>query len=344
MAEVARRSGVSPMTVSYCYSQPDRVAADTLRRVLDVAEALGYQGPDPTARSLRRRHNGAIGVVLGEHLAYAFEDPQARRFLAGVSEVCRERGIGLNLIPTTGADGDVERVRSASVDGYIVWTTVDDDPVLTVLSGQEKPVAVHGGPAVAGTALVTVDNRASARALAGHVFARRVFAGGRRPGVLSFPFGRDRGPRLEIGPDPELIAYPVTRERLLGVYDHCRDVGIDPLRLPVAVVARNDRVDAAAVADRLLDVSDAVVAMSDQLALAVLDAAHRRGLRVPSDLTVGGWDDGPDAEGAGLTTVTQSLFDQGRDCALIALGERGVEGSTSWHVTVRASTGVRQDA
>lgn len=340
MAEVARRSGVSPMTVSYCYSQPDRVATDTLRRVLDVAEALGYQGPDPTARSLRRRHNGAIGVVLGEHLAYAFEDPQARRFLAGVSEVCRERGIGLNLIPTTGEEGDVERVRSASVDGYIVWTTVDDDPVLTVLSGQDKPVAVHGGPAVPGTAMVAIDNRASARELAVHVFAGRA-----RPAVLSFPFGRDREPRLETGPDPAQIAYPVTRERLLGVYDHCRD----PRQLPVALVARNDRADAAAMADLLLDVSDAVVAMSDQLALAVLDAAGRRGLRVPADLAVGGWDDGPDAEQARLTTVTQSLFDQGRDCALIALGDRGPSGAAPWQVTVRASTGMsgtgmRQDA
>ena len=64
MAEVGRRCGVSPMTVSYCYNQPDRVAPDTLRRVREVAAELGYQGPDPTARSLRRRHNGAIGVVL----------------------------------------------------------------------------------------------------------------------------------------------------------------------------------------------------------------------------------------------------------------------------------------
>jgi DNA-binding LacI/PurR family transcriptional regulator len=339
MAEVARRSGVSPMTVSYCYSQPDRVAADTLRRVLEVADALGYQGPDPTARSLRRRHNGAIGVVLGEHLAYAFEDPQARRFLAGVSDVCRERGIGLNLIPTTGDDGDVERVRSASVDGYIVWTTVDDDPVLTVLGGQDKPVAVHGGPAVSGTEVVTIDNRASACALAAHVFPGRA-----RPAVLSFPFGRDRAPRLEIGPEPDSADYPVTRERLLGVYDHCRDAGVDTSGLPVALVERNDRAGAAAVADRLLDVSDAVVAMSDQLALALLDAAGRRGVRVPEELSVGGWDDGPDAEQAGLTTVTQSLFEQGRDCALIALGDRAAGGSAPWRVTVRASTGVRQDA
>lgn len=327
------------MTVSYCYSQPDRVAADTLRRVLDVAEALGYQGPDPTARSLRRRHNGAIGVVLGEHLAYAFEDPQARRFLAGVSEVCRERGVGLNLIPTTGEDGDVERVRSASVDGYIVWTTVEDDPVLSVLGGADKPVAVHGGPAVSGTDVVTIDNRASARALASQVFAGRA-----RPSVLSFPFGRDRRARLETGPDPAGVAYPVTRERLLGVYDHCRDVGIDLGALPVALVGRNDRAEAAATADLLLDVSDAVVAMSDQLALAVLDAAHRRGLRVPADLAVGGWDDGPNAERAQLTTITQSLFDQGRDCALIALGDRGPEAPAPWHVTVRHSTNMRQDA
>jgi DNA-binding LacI/PurR family transcriptional regulator len=335
MAEVARRCGVSPMTVSYCYNQPDRVAPDTLRRVREVAAELGYRGPDPTARSLRRRHTGAVGVVLGEHLAYAFEDPQARRFLAGVAEVCRERGIGLNLIPTTGADTDVERVRSASVDGYIVWTTVDSDPVLAVVTGLGKPVAIHGGPDVPGAQLVSIDNRASAREL-----AARTFSGARRPAVLSFPFGRDRRPRLETGPDPEHIDFPVTRERLVGIYDHCREAGVDPRRLPVAVVARNDRDEAATMAEVLLDSRrpDAVVAMSDQLAFAVLDAARRRGLRVPDDVAVAGWDDGPDARREGLTTIAQSLFDQGRACALVALGDRGPCHDAAWTATVRAST------
>ncbi|MCE6997988.1 LacI family DNA-binding transcriptional regulator [Saccharothrix sp. S26] len=334
MALVARTSGVSPMTVSYCYNQPDRVAPDTLRRVLEVAAELGYKGPDPTARSLRRRHNGAIGVVLGEHLAYAFEDPQARRFLTGVAEVCRERGVGLNLIPTTGEDDDVDRVRSASVDGYIVWTTVDSDPVLDVVSGLDKPVAVHGGPAVPGARVVTIDNRASAREL-----AARTFAGAHRPAVLSFPFDRDRRPRLETGPDPDEVAFPVTRDRLRGIYDHCRDAGLDPDLLPVAVVARNDRADAADLAGALLDLdADAVVAMSDQLAFAVLDAARRRGLRVPDDLAVAGWDDGPDASREGLTTIAQSLLDQGRTCALIALGDRRPGGEPAWAAEVRAST------
>jgi DNA-binding LacI/PurR family transcriptional regulator len=330
MADVARRCGVSAMTVSYCYNQPDRVAPETLRRVREVAAELGYRGPDPTARSLRRRHNGAIGVVLGEHLAYAFEDPQARRFLAGVAEVCRERGSGLNLIPTTGAADDVERVRSASVDGYIVWTTVDTDPVLDVVSGLGKPVAIHGGPAFAGAQVVSIDNRASAREL-----AARTFAGAHRPAVLSFPFDRDRRPRLETGPAAEEAVFPVTRERLLGIYDHLGDPG----GLPVAVVARNDRDDAAKMADALLDSEpDAVIAMSDQLAFAVLDAAKRRGLRVPEDIAVAGWDDDPDADRAGLTTIAQSLFAQGRDCALIALGERGPGRPAEWTATVRTST------
>ncbi|WET76776.1 LacI family DNA-binding transcriptional regulator [Amycolatopsis sp. QT-25] len=335
MAEVARRCGVSPMTVSYCYNQPDRVAPDTLRRVREAAADLGYQGPHPTARSLRRRHNGVIGVVLGEHLAYAFEDPQARRFLTGVAEVCRERGTGLNLIPTTGSAFDADRVRSASVDGYIVWTTVEADPVLAVVKGLGKPVAVHGGPAVDGAQVVGIDNRASARELAAHTFA-----GARRPAVLSFPFDRDRRPRLETGPDAERVEFPVTRERLLGIYDHCREAGIDSRRLPVAVVARNDRDHAAAMAGALLDSgeADAVLAMSDQLAFAVLDAAQHRGWCVPEDVAVAGWDDDPEAERQGLTTITQNLRDQGRTCARIALGERTPGREATWTATVRTST------
>jgi DNA-binding LacI/PurR family transcriptional regulator len=136
------------------------------------------------------------------------------------------------------------------------------------------------------------------------------------------------------------VEFPVTRDRLLGVYDHCRDAGLDPRRLPVAVVARNDREGAAAMADALLDscATDAVVAMSDQLAFAVLDSARRRGLRVPDDVAVAGWDDLPDAEREGLTTIAQSLFDQGRTCALIALGDRGPGGDAPWTARVRAST------
>jgi DNA-binding LacI/PurR family transcriptional regulator len=58
---------------------------------------------------------------------------------------------------------------------------------------------------------------------------------------------------------------------------------------------------------------------------------------VPDDVAVAGWDDDPDAEREGLTTIAQSLFDQGRSCALIALGDR-TRGDAAWTARVRTST------
>src|SRR5215203_5596391 len=88
MTEVARAAGVSVMTVSYAYSRPDRVSPEALAKVRAAAARVGYPGPHPGARSLRRGRAGSLGVVLGEHLSYAFDDPQAARFLAGVAGVC----------------------------------------------------------------------------------------------------------------------------------------------------------------------------------------------------------------------------------------------------------------
>ena len=105
MRQVAEAAGVSPMTVSYVYSRPERVSAAARASVRAAAERLGYPGPHPGARSLRRGRAGSVGVVLGERLTYAFDDPQAARFLAGVAEVCAVDGVGLTLVPTAAGPG-----------------------------------------------------------------------------------------------------------------------------------------------------------------------------------------------------------------------------------------------
>src|SRR4051794_40305799 len=147
MAEVARAAGVSVMTVSYAYSQPDRVSAAAAAKVRQAAAELGYPGPHPGARSLRRGRPGSLGVVLSERLTYAFDDPQATRFLSGVAEVCAAENLGLTLVPTTGRDTDVARVADAAVDGFVVWTTSDDDPVLDAIAATGLPTVIHAGPA-----------------------------------------------------------------------------------------------------------------------------------------------------------------------------------------------------
>jgi DNA-binding LacI/PurR family transcriptional regulator len=315
MADVARAAGVSVMTVSYAYSRPDRVSAQAAAKVRAAAAGLGYPGPHPTARSLRRGRVGSIGVVLGEPLTYAFDDPQAARFLAGVARGCAAARAGLTLVPITGAPDDVDRVAEAVVDGFVVWTTADDDPVVDAVAASGRPAAVHGGPG-RGLPVVTIDNRAAARAVGAIAFARA-----RRPAVLSFPFDRRRESRILVDPDPAGATFPITRERLHGY----REATEQPLT--VAVAERNSAAEGARLAAGLLNAPeppDAIAAMSDELALGALRAAP--------DVAITGWDGSDAAAGAGLTTVWQSLHDQGAECARIALGRPPSSDPPAWRI------------
>src|SRR5215218_1346599 len=229
MRQVARAAGVSPMTVSYAYSQPGRVSPEAAARVHAAARELGYPGPHPAARSLRRGTAGTVGVVLGERLSYAFDDPQAARFLAGVADVCAAEGIGLTLVPITGSPSDVERVGRAVVDGFVVWTVSDDDPVLDAVADTGLPAVVHAGPHSRGLPVIGIDDSAAAMAI-----GRVAFAAARRPVVLGFPLDRDRGRQLLPGSVVGPIAFPVTRHRWEGFRDAWA-AGHSPAELRLAV-------------------------------------------------------------------------------------------------------------
>ncbi|WP_197029113.1 LacI family DNA-binding transcriptional regulator [Blastococcus sp. URHD0036] len=333
---MARAAGVSPMTVSYVYSQPGRVSAGTAERVRAAARALSYPGPDPTGRALRRGRVGSLGVVLGERLSYAFDDPQAARFLSGVADVCAAEGVGLTLLPITGGPSDVQRVAEAVVDGLVVWTTSDDDPVLDAIADRGLPAVVHAGPQHRGLPVLGIDDRAAAAAV-----GRIAFAGARRPVVLGFPLDRDRERALRTGPEVGEIRFPVTRNRWDGFRDAWTGDGGPPAGLRLAVCPVNDVGEGAAFAAELLagdDPPDAIAAMSDELALGALRAAAGAGVDVPADLAVTGWDDGDAAAAVGLTTVSQSLREQGALCARIALGGPAPGTPPAWQVVVRSTT------
>jgi DNA-binding LacI/PurR family transcriptional regulator len=113
--------------------------------------------------------------------------------------------------------------------------------------------------------------------------------------------------------------------------------------VPVLVCSRNSAAEGEAAAADLLagaDAPDAIAAMSDELALGALRAAARAGVPVPGGLAVTGWDDTEAAAPAGLTTVSQSLHEQGARCAQLALGgaATGVH-EAGWRIVRRASTG-----
>lgn len=339
MAEVAAAAGVSPMTVSYAYSQPGRLSPATSERVAEAAERLGYTGPHPGARALRRGRANALGVVIGEHLTYAFDDPAAAQFLSGVAAVCAQHRVAMTLVPVTGTDDDAARVAAAAVDGFVVWTLDDNDPVLAAVAATGRPAAVHGSNTAAGLTAVGIDDRASGAAI-----GKLAFTGASHPVVLSFPLSVDRRPGLHLGLDPAHAQFPVTRERLHGLREAWQGTGGSWSQMRVAVCAANTAADAAAAIAQVLrngEPLDAIAAMSDELALAAIDTLAAAGKSVPTAVAVTGWDDTPAASAAGLSTIHQDLRAQGAQCAHLVLNPQpGTSCPTpaDWKVVTRTST------
>lgn len=324
MRDVAAEAGVAPMTVSYTYTRPARVAPATRDRVLAAAARLGYTGPDPVARSLRNGSTRNLGVVLGEHLGYVFEDPQAGRFLAGVSSVCVDNRLGLVLIPSTGDADDADRIREAAVDGFVLWTTARSDPALVAVAATGRPAAIQGGPAAPGIVRVAPDDRAAARAIARHMLPTS-----ESPLVLSNPLDRRRWSGVVRGQATD-VDFAVTGARLAGFREAVEDEGRSWEDIAVAVAARNTREDGRlAVSAALAHLRpDAVIAMSDQLAAGARDVL---GASIP----VSGWDDSAVAAELTMSSVRQSLFDQGVACAQIAAGLASEAPPVSWSLTRR---------
>ena len=127
LSDVAARAGVSKATASNVFNRPKLVREEVRARVLAEAKALGYTGPDPKGRMLSAGKVNAIGVATAEPLAYFFEDPFARTMMTGITEVCDENGIGISLVSSADEEKLAWSIRSALVDGLILFCLEDAD-------------------------------------------------------------------------------------------------------------------------------------------------------------------------------------------------------------------------
>jgi DNA-binding LacI/PurR family transcriptional regulator len=336
---VAAAAGVSRSTVSNAYNRPDQLSADVRRRVLETAQRLGYAGPDATARSLRRGRAGALGVLFTETLSYALSDPYAVEFLRGLASVAEAHATGLLLVPIDEVDSEAACVaaRQAVVDGFCLECVEESSPLLDVVLSRGLPLVTTTDPVERDVAFVGIDERAAARTAAEHL-AR---LGHRRVTVLVDgrpPFGVE-------GPVPlaQAVSHAVDHNAALRLLGFCD--GLPQGELDVVAAARNSREDGRQVAAQILDRHDrptAVLAISDVMALGVLDALHQRGLTAGREVSLVGFDDIPAARDAALTTVRQPVFDKGRLSGLRllepdTLPDRRVVLPTE--LLVRASTG-----
>ena len=288
MVDVAAAAGVSLSTASLAFSGNKPVSEETRDRVLAAAGALGYAGPNPLARNLRRGRSGVVGVAVGR-LSTAFRDPAALPMLDAVSEVLDAAGLGLLLMP----DGDEHAGLPLDaviydICGCETWGPYDD------LVARGVPLVVVEGPAWPGATYVDVEHRRGAAEVARHLHD----LGHRRVATLTL--------------DP---SHP-QREREAGlrdVYPDAEVIGPCASDLEAAQRAVGAWWDGGGEAT-------AVVCQSDVQAAGVVLEARRRGMAVPDDLSVAGFDGVAtpwlDLE---LTTVVQPLAEKGRATARAVL-------------------------
>jgi len=339
LKRIADEVGVSAMTVSNAFNRPDQLSAALRERILEHARERGYPGPDPLARGLRRGRAGAIGVVSDTNLSYAFDDPAASAVIAGVCAAAEAAGLGLLLVPHAGP----APLSSAVIDGVVVYSVAQDDPLLALAVARSLPTVVVDQPTGTGLPTVGIADEAAATEAARHLTA----LGHRRFAVVAFGLSPE-GPRGPAGLARRRdAAYAVSRGRLAGYAAALEAAGLAWADVPVLECEGSSRAAGRAAAAGLLAAAappTAILATSDVLALGVLDAAAAAGVAVPGGLSVAGFDDVPAAAAAGLTTVRQDHHGKGRragELLLAALrGEPPAAGALLAHeLVVRSSTG-----
>ena len=310
LAALAAELGVSRTTVSNAYNQPDQLSAELREKILKAAAERGYPGPDPMARSLRTRRVGSIGVLLTEHLSYAFEDAASVDFLAGMAEATSGTESSLTLIPAGPSEQDASAlVGRAVVDGIVVYSVAEGDPHLAAARVRRVPLVVCDQPKGLDLPFVGIDDQAAIKPAARALLD----AGHTRIGILAIRL--ERVPRDGVVDKQSLptAALHVQRARVLGALEEFAAAGIGDV--PVITRHINDHANCLSAAEEMLTTHPeltAVLCTTDSMALGVVEYAATHGIAVPEDLSVTGFDGIRTALIIGLSTVVQPNKEKGR--------------------------------
>lgn len=300
--DVARAAGVGVGTVSRVLNGSPLVSDSTRARVQGVIDDLGYR-PSSLARALSLGRTMTIAVIVPH-----FTRPSVVERLRGLADVIKESDYDLVLFDVETMEQREQRFVMASradrAAGLVIVSLSADAEEVARLAGASVP-AVFVDRHVDGLPDVHIDDVEGGRVATGHLLE----LGHRR---IAF-----------IGDDDEAgFGFTSSDDRMTGYREALEGAGIDvdPALIRVGPPTREA---AHRLTADLLDLAHpptAVFAASDLQALGVIEAARERGLEVPADLSVMGFDDIDVSVYLGLTTVRQPLYESGRIAAELLLG------------------------
>ncbi len=287
IVNVAREAGVSIKTVSRVVNAEAGVHEETRARVAEVIQRLNYR-PKLSARSLKSGRSFLIGLFY-----YERQSAYAANLQRGAARACREAGYHLVVESLEDSAPDLDRQVERTLcalrpDGVILTPSLCDDPrVLRALQAQATPV-VRLSPCVDEGPVVRIHEMQAAQEVVQHLLA----LGHRRIGFL-------RGPTDQIASAWRLQGYEsaLAAAGLRSAWQADGDFTFESgLRAAERLAALRRR-------------PTAVFAANDDMALGLLAGVEARGLRVPQDLSLVGFDDTPSATRVWptLSTVRQPL-------------------------------------
>lgn len=306
IAELARLTGVSAGTVSRALANSTLVNKETRERIQAMAREHGFR-PNQMAKRLRVQETKVIGVVvpLGHERRQHLSDPFFMAILGHLADALTENGYDIMLsrvIPD--AEDWLERiVDSGMLDGVLLIGQSDQFDTIERVASWYKPMVVWGTHRPGQRhCTVGVDNR----------------QGGRLAGECLIAAGRQRLAFLGDTTGPEMA------ERYLGLCDAARAAGLAaPVMLNTHLASDVIAEEVAGHIERIGAEVDGIAAASDLIAMHAVRALADRGLAVPGQISVTGFDDLPLAEQTipRLTTISQNIA-EGARAMVEALFER----------------------
>lgn len=301
--DVARRVGVSTATVSRVLNGGHWVAEETRATVLQAVQELNYK-PNAIARSLLNARTKTLALIFPN-----VSDMFSGTVLSGVEDAAHQRGFSVIICKTGGGHertlSYLQLLAEKRVDGIIFASEVLREEYASFIQRLGIPLVVLSGESVqGGIPTVRCDDRQAAYAATSYLIGQ----GHERIGLL---YGGARETPEQSG-------------RLTGFHEAHRDHGLAVEPQQVLCLEGFAFKDGQAGGVKLLTQArdlTAIFASSDELALGLMSAAYARGVRVPDDLSVMGFDDLPLAEMSlpPLTTVRQPLYGMGRRAATMLL-------------------------
>jgi LacI family transcriptional regulator len=294
--DVARLSGVSTATVSRVLHGQDRVRETTRTKVQKAIEELGYV-PDGAAQSLSRRRKDVIGLICIERPTHEQDVENMNltytdELLRGVEGRIRDLDWSLLIRFWNGVtDPDFARLSAMSgkVDGVLISEGSIPARLVERIASRVPVAVIAGAPAERAVDVVTADNFSGSVAVVTHLVEAH---GRRRLFHLDGPPTAPDATQRRLGLEEVIRLHPTSR--LVGSARGSFSVE-SGLKVGERILTRSritqGQIDHGWIGHGHDDLPDAIVAANDQMAIGLLRAFARAGIRVPEDVAVVGFDD-----------------------------------------------------